>query len=297
MLSIVICSINPIFLQQVEKSIADTIGNIAYEILSVDNRNTSKGISEVYNSLAEKANYEFICFLHEDVLFNTSCWGEKLVAIFSNDITIGMVGVAGSKYKSKLYSGWYTGVKELDCANIIHRFEYGDEQLFLAPVNYQSAEEVVCIDGVFIVCKKNVWAAAPFNETALIGFHFYDIDFSLKAAEKYKIIVTYDIELIHITKGGDFSNAWVETTIDYHQNINKNLPTSKIEIDIKATDFSVAKGWLDWLKNYNISFSNKIKWVFSQQLHIRPSLYYSIAKFMLYKSLRLKSIHQLFKRK
>lgn len=72
------------------------------------------------------ARFDIICFIHLDVLLNTLAWGEKLRSIFELQPEVGVIGVAGSKYKSRYSSGWYTSIKEFDCANIVHRSEKGD---------------------------------------------------------------------------------------------------------------------------------------------------------------------------
>src|SRR5688500_17425788 len=98
MISVLICSINPEFLNRVTANIHRTIG-VPFEIISYDNRNVKKGICEVYNILAEKACYPYLCFAHEYIILTTENWGEKIANIFSRREDIGVIGVAGSKYK------------------------------------------------------------------------------------------------------------------------------------------------------------------------------------------------------
>ena len=54
------------------------------------------------------------------------------------------------------------------------------ESICLQPNRENVLEEVVCLDGVFICSRKEVWQQSKFNDADLKGFHFYDIDFSLK---------------------------------------------------------------------------------------------------------------------
>ena len=61
MLSLIICSINPVYLQQVKENIDSTIG-VQYELLIWDNRETQKGICEVYNKMALQATFPYLCF-------------------------------------------------------------------------------------------------------------------------------------------------------------------------------------------------------------------------------------------
>lgn len=292
MISVLICSSNPVLLEQVKKNIEETIG-IPYEIIYEDNREFNRGICSVYNSLASRASFPILCFVHEDVLFNTINWGSIIINNFATDKGIGLIGVAGCKYKSAFYSGWYSNNKELDCANYVHQYKQGKEQVYLSPTGNKELQEVVCIDGVFMCCKKEVWEKNKFNDEVLNGFHFYDIDFSLRVAWESKVVVTYDVALTHITSGGDYGNKWVEIAIKYHQLMAGNLPFSKIPVDREKADEKIIKANMDFLKNYNISFSNKIKWIRYQKLYLNPSYFYSILKFLLYKPLGLSRIHKI----
>ncbi|MEO7922237.1 MAG: glycosyltransferase [Chitinophagaceae bacterium] len=291
MISIVICSVNTGNLSEVNKSISTTIG-IEYELLIWDNQRENKGLCEVYNMMAEKARFDYVCFLHEDIIFETNNWGIRLVDIFSKQPTTGVIGVAGSKYKSIAFSGWYTGIKEFDCANITHRFSYGDELIYLRPVDNNEQEEVVCLDGVFICARKKIWDTIRFDQEKLPGFHFYDIDFSTRAAAICAIVVTYEIGLIHITKGGDFGDNWVKVAISYHLAMKKQLPFTRVAVNTQEIEQIIIRSWLDLLKNYRISIINKWGWISRQKLLLRPSLFYSILKFLLYKPLGLRHIHK-----
>ncbi len=296
MISVLICSANDKLLNQVQKNIDETIG-ITTEIIFYDNKKNKKGICEVYNILAAKAKYPFLCFVHEDVLFITKDWGKKIIDIFSVRSDIGVIGIAGSKYKSASYSGWFTGIREYDCANYIHKHRNGDEKVYLKPQNDSSLEEVVCLDGVFICCRKEVWQKVKFDEKNLSGFHFYDMSFTLEAARVCSVAVTYEIYLLHITKGGDFGNIWTETAIHYHSLVQHKLPFTKLPAVARDAEKLIMITWLDVLKNYKISIDNRFKWIVKQRLYSKADLYYDVLKFLFYTPLRLKYLHNLFNRK
>lgn len=295
MISVIICSTSQQYLKEVQNSIRTTIG-VEHEILFYDNSRDNKGICEVYNHLAEQAKYDYLCFVHEDVIFNTPNWGLVIAKIFTNE-NAGLIGVAGSKYKSKHFSGWYTGNLKFDCEYIIHRDRTTgeNEKVYLNSEPKKMLHEVVSIDGVFICAQKAVWERTRFNESDLKGFHFYDIDFSTRASVFSKIFVTYEIEMIHITHGGDFGNKWVEEAIKWHLQNNDKLPVSLDLLNYSGIDRTVIKWWLDWLKIHKVSFSNRVRWVCLQKLYLFPGLYYSIIKFFIYKPFRLKYLHRLVK--
>lgn len=295
MLSLIVCSINPNFLESLKKNVSETIG-VPYEWLIWDNRSQNKGICEVYNKLAESAKYPYLCFLHEDLLFKTGNWGGYLTQLFSTR-NVGLIGIAGSDYKSKFLSGWYSGGGANDYSNIYHRNNQEEFHLKFPKLWSKPENEVVMIDGVFMACPATIWTEIKFNERLLKGFHFYDIDFSLKIAQNHKVLVTDQIDMIHLTVGGDFGDRWVRQAIIFHNHWKNLLPVSIHALDFSKADRLVAKYWLDWLKNYQISFRNRMKWVSIQKLFLDPKLWYSITKFLSYRPLRMKYLHRLFKKK
>ena len=131
----------------------------------------------------------------------------------------------------------------------------------------------------------------------LKGFHFYDIDFSLRASLVSKIFVTLEIDIIHITKGGDYGNNWLDAAITFHEKNKTPLPRFTNDISINNMEIAVAKQWLDFLKKEKILWSNKMKWINDQQLFKYPLLYYAILKFLFYQPLRLSAIHKLIQNK
>lgn len=296
MISILVCSANPVLLKQFSENVQENIG-IEYELLFFDNQIAKKGICEVYNDLALRSSYEYLCFIHEDVLINTKNWGKILVDIFQLDDGIGLIGVAGAKYKSKYFSGWFTGVESLDCAYYTHFGQKGEEIVLLNPNKERNVQKVVCIDGVFMCCRKNVWERNKFNEFYFKGFHFYDIDFSIRASKICDVIVSYKVDLIHLTEGGDYTNNWVETAIDYHSVYQNILPVSCNHVDKDSVDKTIIKSALDHLKTYKIKLNNKLKWIIVQRLHKMPSCYYAVLKFLLYNPLRLSYLHKYLKAK
>jgi hypothetical protein len=293
MLSLIICSINPGHLEQVTESITASIG-VEFELLVWDNREQGQGLCEIYNKLATKARFPFICFLHEDILFESPDWGSLLVKLFANDPEVGVIGVAGSKYKSRMYSGWYTGVAGLDSYYITHRTNGEDHTMVQPKDEGETAHEVVCIDGVLMACRKSIWEKVKFDEQLLKGFHFYDIDFSLRSAVFCKVVVTTAIHLVHITTGGDYGDRWIDAAILYHQKYRHALPYFKEPPLKNNPEVYIASQWLDRLKTEKISFVNRLKWIVNQKLFRHPSLGYSILKFIIYKPLHLAAVHRYF---
>ena len=179
MLSLLVCSVRPDFLERMKRSVESTIG-IEHEWVVADNRNTGKGICQVYNELAAEARFPFLLFLHEDVSFETADWGPRLIDHFTTNPNLGLVGLAGANVKSSSISGWYTADPSHDRYHIRHRLPTHSEQMHRIPDEAQDLFPVVCLDGVFLCCRRTVWSSSRFDEKNIQGFHFYDLDFSMR---------------------------------------------------------------------------------------------------------------------
>jgi hypothetical protein len=68
----------------VQSNIASTIG-AQWEPIIIDNTINAMPITKVYNLGASKAKYDILCFVHEDVFFDTENWGLKVVESFRQD--------------------------------------------------------------------------------------------------------------------------------------------------------------------------------------------------------------------
>lgn len=216
MLSIIICSVSPKRLQVLTDSIASTIG-VAYELITIDNRERHWPIAKVYNYAAAQAKYPYLLFVHEDVIFLTPGWGK----IFERKLAepdCGVIGFAGSRAKLNTCSGWWTGNDELDCSNYWYVDEAGVRQK--ARGGFFSDEpfcQVAVIDGFAMFVRKDVWQAVKFDETLLKGFHCYDLDFSIMTALRYRnYVCAASIEVCHLSNGS-FENCWIKETIRIHR--------------------------------------------------------------------------------
>ncbi|RZA01079.1 MAG: hypothetical protein EOP47_11970 [Sphingobacteriaceae bacterium] len=236
MISIIISSVNNDELLRVSDNVAATIG-VPYEIIATDNSKGEKGLCEVYNAAAMRAQYDVLCFMHEDIILKTENWGTVLNDIFNNNPEVGLVGVVGGSYKSIAPSGWGgQGVNHSYC-NIIQSFKYEKKQdkfCYRNP-NRVKLQHVASIDGVFMCTTKKVFATHKFDEASFKGFHVYDIDFSLNIGQHYKVAVTYDILLNHLSEG-KYNQVWMEDNLKLHQKWNSYLPVDMEGFDFKKSE-------------------------------------------------------------
>jgi hypothetical protein len=222
MISIIICSINPQFLKIAKKSISNTIG-MTHEFIIYDNRISNFGICKVYNICAFRANYDYLCFIHEDVLIDTKNWGSQLVSHINNFQNAGVIGIAGAMYVPKYFISWGDNFKFDRC----NYWEIDDQNRFIHQSNNPKAEDfsqTVTLDGVFLFVKRNIWENYKFDEKTYKGFHLYDADFSLNIAQKYSNYVFHSIKLRHFSKGNSLSIEYCDNLKLFQKKWSKLLP-------------------------------------------------------------------------
>ena len=220
MLSIIISSYQPNFFAALEKNIAETIG-VPYEIVQIYNPGTM-GICEAYNKGAKLAKYDHLLFLHEDVLFHTQNWGEKLIKHLEDPRT-GIIGVAGSDYVPHAPCGWNV----YDNRHLYYNFIQSNKTSTINKHRQKlekNIQKVYAIDGVFIACTRKKYNEILFNEN-IKGYHGYDLDFSLRMAKKYNNYVTGFILIEHFSLGNTNKN-WLLSNIQIRQTINHNFNKS-----------------------------------------------------------------------
>lgn len=106
----------------------------------------------------------------------------------------------GGCYKSYFGTSWNDGPKTMHRYNVKNGANNGAHLLF-NPEN-KVKEEVVCLDGAFLSCKKKTWQLHKFDEQQFKGFHFYDLDFSLQVYKSaLKNYVIYNILIEHFSTG------------------------------------------------------------------------------------------------
>lgn len=221
MLSIIVSSYNEILFQDFCQSLQKTIG-IPYQLIKIDNNNRIS-IAQAYNEGAAKAIYDYLCFIHEDVVFHNFAWGERVVTVLRDSQT-GVIGVAGGKVKLNIISGWSQPLNKFNRTDFLQTSYKDSNVRYRLQMNPENEElsRVVCVDGLFMAIRKNVFERNKFDEKLIKGFHCYDLDFSYVIATKYCNYILYDLGIEHRSLG-NFSSDWFETSflmMKKHKNLS-----------------------------------------------------------------------------
>ena len=196
MISIIICSRYREVPKELNDNILGTIG-CEHELIFIDNSEKKYSIFSAYNEGVQRAKGDILCFMHEDVLFRSTDWGNRIVQYFEEDGKIGIIGFAGSHFLPAAPMYWYSSPfvsqKNLNNDQGVVK-EHAHEDWFAG----RSIIEVVAVDGFCFFARKSLFEHVRFDETTYSGFHLYDMDICMQVIEaKYKVCVCRDILAEH----------------------------------------------------------------------------------------------------
>lgn len=293
MISIVIASVNEKQLQDIKLNISQTIG-VAYELIVFENSNGERGLCAIYNQGASEAKYELVCFMHEDIELKTKDWGKIVVDLFTENEKLGVVGVAGSAYKSLAPSGWGSESfeKPTNFFNYIQYFKRSETKEIHAYYNPNNVkfEKVVAVDGMWMCSTKTVVSRNPFDDDLFKGFHCYDLDFCLNVGSNYDIIVSFEVLMAHFSEGG-YDKTWFFETLKLHEKWEGQLPRCTISLTYREKQLIEKRAYkriisklveLNFKRSEIINFLNQQKTKFGIDRALFLKLKFYLIKFIFF---------------
>jgi hypothetical protein len=221
MISIIICLRTPKTTPALEANIRDKIG-VPYEVIGIDNTTNRYSIFEAYNEGVSRSSYDILCFIHEDILFHTFDWGQKIANHLSAP-DAGIIGVCGGSTLSKVPASWslYDQKKF-----IIQSSASGDKSVLhkTGHNGKSTATQVVVLDGVFLCANKSLFKKIKFDEETFSGFHSYDLDICAQAfVAGYKNYAINDVLIEHFSNG-HHNKQWVINSMKLSDKWSSILP-------------------------------------------------------------------------
>jgi len=249
MISIIVSSHNQENLSNLQKSIADTIG-IEYEIIPIIN-NKQYSLARAYNLGAKLAQYNYLCFVHEDIIFNTSNWGKTLIKLIKEE-KADLIGLVGTKIVPQFALSWYQSFLQKYLRGHIIQGLNSWQKTKYTSFSTSDFEEVVAVDGVFLFTKLSIFNELPFIENEKIEFHGYDFSMSLQiASKKLKILVSKKPLISHFSSG-NIDASWFASNQFVMKQYNRLLPF--ISSDLKINKLELFKlnilSLINYLKYY-----------------------------------------------
>jgi hypothetical protein len=219
MISIIICGRDNDISTALRYNIQETIG-VEHEIIVIDNSKNEYSIFSAYNKGVALSQYDTLCFMHDDLVFESSDWGSIAINQLQQK-NIGAVGVAGAPYYATLPGGWWSG--GIICQHISGQKDYAYKKTI------NNALPVVVLDGLWFCIKKELFKTISFDELNFKGFHFYDIDISLQIQNLgYDILSLYNITIRH--SSGKLDQIWLQNALILQTKWKNSLPFSVINL-------------------------------------------------------------------
>ena len=202
MISIIICSKLPDAIGKLKQNIDETIGS-SYELIIVDNSQGGHSIFSAYNEGLKSAKGNFLCFMHEDILFHSNDWGQKLEVYFDKFPNVGMVGVAGTHFLPKMPAAWWdTEMRSgqlLQGRTVDGVYKVVNEEW----IDYRkNPTQVASVDGLWMCCRRALFDSIRWDDITFKGFHCYDTDISLQVWKAgYEVHIFWDVIIEHKSPG------------------------------------------------------------------------------------------------
>ena len=161
-------------------------------------------LASAYNEAARVARHEHLVFMHDDVdLVSPAPLACLEAALREADV----VGLAGSRRASGPAVLW-AGHPHLH-GWVSYPAAQGDG-LEAAPLSLRDGviDGMQALDGLLIACRREVVLGVGFDAATFDGFHFYDLDFSVRAQRAgYRLAVTTEVLAVHASRGS-FGDEW-----------------------------------------------------------------------------------------
>jgi hypothetical protein len=188
------------------------------EVLPYEN-NGEYSLTEIYNKGLKDASSDIIIFCHDDILFETKNWGEKVLKAFEKNPEYGILGVAGTNHMVsgmwwEVRSAMHGTVKHTDGTKVWankYSENYGNQ-----------LKEMVAVDGLFIAVDRT--RIENIFDDRFKGFHFYDISFCLSNyINGVDIGLISNITILHKSVG-QVNEQWVENKTLFEEIYGGELP-------------------------------------------------------------------------
>lgn len=247
MISIIICSTHHDIDEGLKDNIKTTIGDgVDYEIVCIDNSGNRYSIFSAYDEGVKRAKGDYLCFMHEDVTFHSADWGGKCERQLKENPRIGMLGVLGGYYMSRLSCNWVSsGIIRGQLIQGYVKGKHNEVRYSHTDYNHYG-NDVVAIDGLWMFIRRNLFGKyINWDTKNYSGFHFYDTDMSMQIVQSgYKIAIA-DIMVEHKSTGC-FNRAFWDNYLVFHTKWRNFLPVMNQNVtqaDLEQADYKEMKDY------------------------------------------------------
>ena len=201
-LSVVTCSNDDAQFAAMAASYDRALSDWPHDILRIAD---ARSLAEGYTRGVAAATGEIVIFSHDDVEILAADFGHRLLRRLAECDVVGIAGATRATGPAWLFAGW----PFLHGAVI-----YPDDAGYRVTAYSRTvpiAHGMRVIDGVFLAMRREVALRVGWDAETCDGFHGYDVDFTLRAAQAgMRLAVASDLSVVHRSYGS-FDDRWEST--------------------------------------------------------------------------------------
>lgn len=213
-ISIVVCSVQAARLRAMQENFRSHLQGRDHEFVAIGD---AKSLAEGYTRGLDQCKHDLVVFSHDDVeLLSPQPFDSVQDALASHDI----VGLAGSRQVTGPAVTW-AGHPHIH-GWVSYPAAAPEAGFTAAPLSLRTGVigDMQALDGLFFACRQSTVRRIGFDGQAFDGFHYYDLDFTLRAHRAgFRLAVTTDVLAIHASSG-HFGDAWQR----YRERFTKKYP-------------------------------------------------------------------------
>ena len=166
-----------------------------FELITIDNTNNHYSCAaETLNNAVEKAYYQYLMFVHQDIELIKSDWLSNVARTLDSIPLFGAVGVAGKNIEG-LFASVYHGTPP----------HLVSSERLANPVLVQT------LDGCLVITHKKIFKKIKFDKETCSGWYFYVTNYCLDLAQLgYKVYVLPQM-VYHESIGPSNSQVYEQT--------------------------------------------------------------------------------------
>lgn len=246
MISIVICSINPVRFANVCAHYRALLGTEPHEIVGIHD---ARGLCDGYTRGLAQAQGDIVIFSHDDIEILTP---EFLPRLKRHLQRFDVIGVAGTL--RLVGAGWYGSGPPFALGQILHPTA-NQYQISFYGAFRQVMGDVQAMDGLFLAFRREVIMRVGWEGKDFPGYHIYDVDCTYRAYRMgYRLGVAVDLPMLHMSIG-NFDATWQDQAQVFMQKHGATLEavsrrgvrTCAVQLDSKAEAIALMKMYYERL--------------------------------------------------
>jgi len=184
-------------------------GRIDWKLTIIDGQ--KHDLFSGYNAGARQTSGEILAFVHDDVQFAGSGLTLLQPCELLGQEQMGFIGAAGSRILTEEGTWWGGKLSPQEtnesCRGMVARPQADGLHWLTWPATSGRFGPVVVVDGMLLMCHRRTFEKLGGFDETMGGFHFYDVDITLRAALAGMTNLVLPIPLIHRSHG-NYDDAW-----------------------------------------------------------------------------------------